>query len=419
MNKTYICIDLKSFYASVECVARGLDPFKVNLVVADSSRGPGAITLAITPAMKKLGIKNRCRLFEIPNNVNYITALPRMKLYMETSAKIYGVYIKYISPKDMHPYSIDEVFIDATNYLHIYNKTPKELALMLMNAVFNETGICATAGIGTNLFLAKVALDVTAKHVPDHIGFLDENSYLHSLANHQPLTDIWNIGQGTVNRLNKYGIVDLEGIRNFDEDILYKEFGITAEFLIDHAWGREPCEIKDIKAYKSKTTSLSNSQILFEDYNFEDAFICLEEMVDNLSIELFDKNLLASGISLFIGYSRDTILPTGGSKKLANPTNLFSHLIKEFKEIYLSSTNKEHKIRKLSISFNNLIPNSYRNIQLDLFNDTKADEQEQKIIEAISKLKQKYGKNIILRAISYQNKATARIRNTLIGGHNG
>ena len=289
----FMCIDLKSFFASVECADRGLDPFTTNLVVSDPSRGNGAICLAITPAMKALGIRNRCRIFEIPPGVQYITALPRMKRYMEVSAQVYGVYLRYISPEDIHVYSIDECFIDATPYLAMYNTSPKQLAQTLMNAVFEETHICATAGVGTNLFLAKVALDITAKHVPDHIGWLDEKEFREKLWSHRPITDFWNVGSGVARRLAKYGVYDMGGVAKMNEDILYKEFGVNAEFLIDHAHGREPCTMAEIHAYESKTKSLSNGQILFEDYSADNAFIVMKEMADTLILELVEKKLAA------------------------------------------------------------------------------------------------------------------------------
>ena len=272
-KKIYLCIDLKSFYASVESVERGLDPFSDNLVVADPSRGRGGICLSITPAMKKLGIKNRCRIFEIPKNVEYVTALPRMRKYMEYSADIYSVYLKYISKEDIHVYSIDECFFDVTSYLKLYNKTPKQMAQMLMDAVYKETGIASAAGVGTNLFLAKVGLDIAAKHSKDAIGCLDENLFKKYIWHHRPITDIWNIGPGIARRLEKYGVYDLYGVAHMPEDILYKEFGVNAEFLIDHSKGEEPCTIADIKNYKPKTTSISNSQILFEDYDTENALL--------------------------------------------------------------------------------------------------------------------------------------------------
>lgn len=302
----FMCIDLKSFFASVECADRGLDPFTTNLVVSDPSRGNGAICLAITPAMKALGIRNRCRIFEIPPGVQYLTALPRMKRYMEVSAQVYGVYLRYISPEDIHVYSIDECFIDATPYLAMYNTSPKQLAQTLMNAVFEETHICATAGVGTNLFLAKVALDITAKHVPDHIGWLDEKEFREKLWSHRPITDFWNVGSGVARRLAKYGVYDMGGVAKMNEDILYKEFGVNAEFLIDHAHGREPCTMAEIHAYESKTKSLSNGQILFEDYSADSAFIVMKEMVDTLILELVEKKAGRRGrCSLTVGYSKD------------------------------------------------------------------------------------------------------------------
>ena len=418
-DKVFMCIDLKSFYASVECVDRGLDPFKTNLVVADPARGKGGICLAITPAMKELGIRNRCRIFEIPNHVKYITALPRMKHYMEVSAQIYGIYLTFVSPDDIHPYSIDEVFIDATNYLHIYNKTPKEMAVMLMNAVMEKTGICASAGIGTNMFLAKIALDITAKHAPDHIGYLDISEFERTLWHHRPVTDIWNVGHGIAKRLEKYGIFDLYGIARCDEQLLYKEFGVNAEFLIDHAHGRETCEIADIHSYKSKTASLSNSQILFSDYTFDEALVCLKEMIDMLTLELVERHMVASGIALRIGYSRDIVPSTGGTEKLPEKTSSYDKLVKRFEYLYRKTTQKNVPIRKLSIGFTDILDEDHTSLQIDLFSDHKQDEKERKIQEAVLAIKHKFGKNALLRGMSYTDKATARIRNKLIGGHNG
>ena len=268
MDRIYLCIDLKSFYASCECADRGLDSLKTRLVVADPSRGKGALCLAVSPALKELGVKNRCRLFEIPKNIDYICALPRMKRYMVVSAKIYSIYRKYVAEEDIYVYSIDECFIDITSYLKLYNMDVKKLAKMMIDDVFKSTGICATAGIGTNLFLAKLALDITAKHVDDHIGYLNEEIFKKELWHHKPITDVWNISHGTANRLLKYGVTDLYGITTIDEDLLYKEFGINAEILIDHAYGIEPVTIKDIKGYKSQSNSLSSQQILFENYTY-------------------------------------------------------------------------------------------------------------------------------------------------------
>ena len=262
MSKIYLCIDLKPFYASVECVERGLDPFKINLVVADPTRGGGAITLAATPAIKKLGVPSRGRIFEIPKDISYKIAPPRMKLYMEYSARIYKIFLKYISSEDIHVYSIDESFLDITTYLKLYNMTAKQLAQTILDDIYNETGITATVGIGTNLFLTKVALDITAKHAPDNMGYLDKDLFKQLIWHHKPITDIWMIGPSTAKRLAKFGIDDLYSVALFPEQPLYKMFGVNAEYLIDHAWGVEPTEIKDIKAYQPSSNSISNSQIL-------------------------------------------------------------------------------------------------------------------------------------------------------------
>ncbi len=416
-DRAYLCIDLKSFYASVECVERGLDPFKTNLVVSDPSRGNGAICLAITPAMKALGIHNRCRIFEIPKNVEYIVAKPRMHRYMEVSADIYSVYLRYISPDDIHVYSIDECFIDVTEYLALYHKTPKEIAVMLMDAVFEKTGICATAGIGTNLFLAKVALDITAKHVADHIGILDEEEFKRTVWRHRPITDIWNIGRGTAQRLEKFGIYDLKGIAEFPEDMLYREFGVNAEYLIDHANGIEPCTIKEIHSYKPKSTSISNSQILFENYCFDDALTVLREMVEGQVLELVEKKLVTDSISLGVGYSRDTIKSTGGTRKIGEFTSSFKKLMIHFEALYRETVNRDFPIRKLSVGLNNLQDESMETITF--FTDIEADKKEKSIQNAMLSIKHKYGKNAILKGTSYTEKGTARSRNKLIGGHNG
>lgn len=416
-DKFYLCIDLKSFYASVESVERGLDPFKINLVVADPSRGKGAICLAITPALKDLGIKNRCRLFEIPDGIEYITAMPRMKLYMEYSANIYSVYLKYISKDDIHVYSIDECFFDITSYLQLYNKTPKEMAQMIIDAVYEETGICATAGIGTNMFLAKVALDITAKHVDNHIGYLDEEEFKKTLWHYRPLTDIWNFGKGIVKRLEKYGVYDLYDIAHFDEKILYKEFGVNAEFIIDHAKGIEPCTIEEIKNFKAKSNSLSNSQILFTDYNFDDALLAVKEMVDLLVLDLVDKDLVTDSISLTIGYSKDVTKSTGGTMKIGEYTNSRKKLMEYFVDYYKKTTKPNFPIRKITIGMNHLVVQDY--LAFDMFYGLENDEKERKKQEAIIDIRKKFGKNAILSGMNLQDKATTKARNKLIGGHNG
>ena len=416
-DKIYMCIDLKSFFASVECADKGLDPFRTNLVVADPSRGSGAICLAITPAMKALGIRNRCRVFEIPAGVQYITALPRMKRYMEVSAQIYGVYLRYISPEDIHVYSIDECFIDATPYLDMYRMTPKQLAQELMNAVFRETHICATAGIGTNLFLAKIALDITAKHVPDHIGWLDEQEFRDKLWHHRPITDFWNIGKGVARRLEKLGVYDLYGVTKLDEAVLYKEFGINAEFLIDHAYGREPCTMTEIHEYESKTRSLSNGQILFEDYSCDNAFIVMKEMADTLILELVEKHLAAGSVSLTVGYSKDIYPPTGGTRRLNGYTGSRRKLTEEFIRLYQDTTRRNYPIRSINIGLGGLTDEAFTTF--DLFMDPAEEEKEKNMQNAIIDIKHRFGKNALIKAMSLQEKATGIRRNNMVGGHNG
>lgn len=414
-NKIYLCIDLKSFYASVECVERGLDPFEVNLVVADPDRGGGAITLAATPAIKKLGVPSRGRIYEIPEGIEYIIAKPRMHLYMEYSAKIYSIFLKHIASEDIHVYSIDEAFLDITLYLELYKMTPKQLAKKILNDIYDETGITATVGIGTNLFLTKVALDITAKHTPDNMGFLNEELFRQQLWHHSPLTDIWMIGAGTANHLARLGITDLYGITQFPEYILYREFGINAEILIDHAWGKETVELKDIKAYHPKANSVSNSQILFEDYNYKDAFLILKEMVDSNVLTLTEKHLVSDHISLFIGYSKDKRKSSRGSTKITNRTNSYRILMEEFRLLYQKIVDPNYPIRHIGISFGNVRDEIYE--QYDLFADVEEIEKERKLQQTLVDIRNKFGKNAVLKGMNYLDKGTARYRNTTIGGH--
>ena len=416
MEKIYMCIDLKSFYASVECAERGLDPFKINLVVADESRGQGAITLAATPAIKKLGVKSRGRLFEIPKNIEYIIAKPRMSLYMEYSARIYKVILKYISSEDIYVYSIDECFIDATPYLKLYKMPVKDLAKLILKDIFDTTCITATVGIGTNLFLTKVALDITAKHVEDNIGYLDEDVFKQTLWHHIPLTDFWMIGNGTVNRLSRLGIKDLYDVAHYDEKILEKVFGKNARILYDHAWGKEETQIADIKEYVPKGNSLSNSQILFEDYNYEDAYLVLKEMVELNTLNMRNKHVVTNHIALFVGYSKDVINPTNVSKKIDNTTNSNKILTQEFKILYEKVVNKNYPIRKIGISFSNIKDEYFE--EYNLFVDQEKINEERKIQDAFIKVQKKYGKNTILKGYNLLDKATTVKRNTLIGGHN-
>jgi len=416
-EKMYLCIDLKSFYASVECVERGLDSMKTNLVVADPARGRGAICLAVSPSMKALGVRNRCRLFEIPSDIQFITALPRMKLYMEYSAKIYSIYLRYISPEDIHVYSVDECFLDITPYLSLYGKEPKELARMLLQAVYLETGICATVGIGTNLFLAKVALDITAKHTPDRMGYLDEREFRRTIWFHRPITDIWNVGRGIAKRLEKYGIFDLYGVAHCNEQKLYKEFGVNAELLIDHANGVEPCTIADIRAYESKSNSISNGQILFEDYSFEDAKLVMTEMLDMLVLELVEKHLVTDSISMSVGYSKHVVKSTGGTWKLSEATNSYKKLEKQLLEYYDLHVSRIHPIRRLNLGLNHLLDESFAT--LDIFTDPEEERREHELQMTVLDIKKRFGRNAILKGTSLEERSTARLRNTLIGGHNG
>ena len=417
MEKYYLCIDLKSFFASVECAERGLDPFTTNLVVADERRGRGAICLAASPGIRARGVKNRGRIFEIPKDIDYIIAKPRMNLYIEYSANIYEIYLKFISKDDIHIYSIDECFFDITNYLELYNKTPKELALMIMDEVYKKTKIRATAGIGTNLFLAKVALDITAKNADDFIGYLDEDLFKEKIWHHKPITDIWNVGSGIAKRLEKFGVYDLYGVSQMEERLLYREFGVNAEYLIDHSKGIEPCTIYDIKHYETKTTSISNGQILFEDYNYSDARLVLKEMVDMLTLDLVDKNLVTNSITLRIGYSDSMNKSTGGTIKINNYTNSQKKLTEYFLDYFDKTTHKNAPIRKINIGFNNLVIEEY--VNLDFFSDFLMNDKERSKQKAIIDIKKKYGKNAILKGMNYKEKATGKKRNTLVGGHNG
>ena len=416
MKRFYLCIDLKTFYASVECVERGLDPFKVDLIVADAKKGSGAICLAISPKMKARGIRNRCRVWEIPKYVHPIIAKPRMKKYIEYSAKIYSVYLKYVAKEDIHPYSIDEMFLDVTNYLKLYKKNPIELAKTIIDDVYKTTGITATAGIGTNLYLTKIALDITAKHSKTNIGYLDEEKYKKELWHHTPITDFWRINVGTENRLHKLHLKDMYDVAHCDPKILYKEFGKNAKFLIDHAWGIEPCTIADIKAYKPKHNSFSNSQILFKDYNFEQTRIVLSEMIDNMVLRLVEKGLYTSYIGIYIGYSKNVIKPLKFSFKLEEATSSYKFILNKVLEEYDYRINEQFLIRRIGITFGNVSEKRYE--QINLFTSFELEKEENKLEETVIKIKNKFGKNSILRATSYLSDATGRERNKLIGGHN-
>ncbi len=493
MNKVYICIDLKSFYASVECVERNLDPLDTNLVVADKSRTEKTICLAVSPSLKEYGLKGRARLFEVvgvvrkvnnerrknnnyrkftgksyknselKNNksleLDYIVAPPRMKLYMKYSAEIYNIYLKYLSKDDIFVYSIDEVFCDITNYLKMYKMTPKELVSMIIKDVYENTGITATAGIGTNMYLAKVAMDITAKHMaPNEIGVriseLDEISYRKKLWNHTPLTDFWRVGKGYAKKLednNMYTMGDVALMSINDENLLYKLFGVNAELLIDHSWGYESTTIKDIKNYKPENNSISNGQVLHCPYDYKKARLIVSEMIDSLSLELTEKEKSTNCIVLVIGYNADNNndnieivkdyygrsvpKPSHGHINMDYSTSSTKLLTKKCLELYDKIINKDLLVRRINVCACNVIDEkeAQKKIsfnQLDLFSNNdkimkeKLEEKqsvkdEMKLQKTILDLKNKYGKNVILKAMSLEEGSTIKERNEQVGGHKG
>ncbi len=396
---------------------RGIDPLTSYLVVADKSRGEGAITLAVTPSMKKLGVNSRSRVFQIPKDIKYIMARPRMSLYIKYSTEIYGVYLKYFSSDDIHVYSIDEVFIDISSYINLYNMSDRDIALMVMKDIFNTTGITSTCGIGTNLYLAKIALDIYSKKCSDNIGYLDEILYKKLLWEYRPLTDFWQIGKGISKKLERLGIFTMRQLYFSDHRSLYKEFGINAELLIDHAIGVEPCTIKDIKNYKCRGSSFSNSQVLFRDYKYDEIMILVEEMLDEMVIRLKRSNLVCCGISFFVHYSKEVISHSGGSKKLSRDSDNYRELLLEVSTIFNKSINKDVGIRKISLSFFDVKKKEFD--QVSLFDEVdNSKELDDKLVNTMKDLKNKYGKNILLKGISYTSGGRQRFRNSLIGGHN-
>ena len=489
----YICIDLKSFYASVECVYRHLNPLDTNLVVADKTRTEKTICLAVTPSLKAYGIGGRARLYEVVSKVgeinlkrrksiksnfigksyldselknnpklelDYIVAPPRMNLYMEMSTKIYNIYLKYFASEDIYVYSIDEVFIDITNYLTLYKLNPYELSKKIILDVYNITGITATGGIGTNLYLAKIAMDIEAKHkMADgngvRIAFLNEKLYREKLWNHKPLTDFWQVGKGISKRLNDIGLYTMGDLALFslsNENRLFKIFGVNAEILIDHAWGYEPCTLKDIKSYKPKTKSISSGQVLHEPYDYHKTKLILKEMTDLLTLELVSKNYLTSKIVLHISYDVSNLLnnyngiitkdfygrsvpkPAHGTINIDHYTSSTIIITSKVLELFDKIINASLLVRKVNISFDDLILNENNkeqivNKQLSLFESDKdiqkqkdllKDEKEElKVQKAILNIKNKYGKNSILKGINLEEGATTIQRNKQVGGHNG
>lgn len=497
MSRIYACIDLKSFYASVECVERGLDPLKTNLVVADESRTDKTVCLAVTPSLKAYGIHGRARLFEVKQKVkeinaerslkvlgrkfagksvdsdelakkhnlelDFIKAVPRMAYYIKYSTDIYGIYLKYLSEEDIYPYSVDEVFCDITNYLRTANKSPKEFVTMMIQDVFKTTGITATAGIGTNLYLAKIAMDIVAKHVdPNEYGVriacLDEQRYRKLLWSHKPITDFWRVGKGYAKKLEQNGIYTMGDIARCsveNEEKLYKLFGINAEFLIDHAWGYEPVKIEDIKSYTPTTNSLSSGQVLHCPYDYERTKLIVKEMADSLVLDLVEKRLVTNQIVLTIGYDIENLINLAiannyngevtidrygrsvpkhahGTINLKEYTSSTIDILKAVEDLYERIINKKLLTRRITIVANNVIREEKipkKNFQqLDLFMDYKKIEQQNKEKEskrkkennlqhAVLDIKRKYGKNAILRGMNFEEGGTMRERNKQIGGH--
>lgn len=494
-DKAYIAIDLKSFYASVECVDRGLDPLDANLVVADPTRTEKTICLAVSPSLKSYGIPGRARLFEAIQKVReinaqrrykapkhsftheshfhselksdpsaelaFITAPPRMAHYMEVSTRIYNVYLKYIAPEDIHVYSIDEVFIDATDYLKTYGMTPRELAMKMVLDVLETTGITATAGIGTNLYLCKIAMDIYAKHCePDKNGVriaeLDEMSYRKILWDHRPLTDFWRVGRGISKKLEQHGLYTMGDVARcsvgresdyYNEDLLYKLFGVNAELLIDHAWGWEPTEISDIKSYRPESSSLSSGQVLQEPYEFSKARLVLKEMADLLSLELVSKRIDTDQIVLTVGYDIESLnksysgavetdrygrkIPktAHSSENIGRYTSSTKLICETAMSLFDRIVDKNLLVRRMYIVANHIITEKDAEkeseyVQLDLFLDTKKQEAEENELKkekdmqrAILKIKSKYGKNSIIKGMNLKDGATALERNRQIGGH--
>ena len=416
----YLCIDLKSFYASVECAERHLDPMTTNLVVADPERSDKTICLAVSPSMKALGVKNRCRVFEIPKGIDYIMAEPRMQKYIDYAAEIYGIYLSHVSPEDIHVYSVDECFIDVTGYRKPYQKSARELALMFMEEIQQKLGIRATAGIGSNLYLCKIALDITAKHAADFIGELNEESYKRTLWDHKPLTDFWRIGSGIAKRLADRGIYTMRDIAHADEDMLYKLFGVDAELLIDHAWGRESTTIRDIKQFRPKSSGLSSGQVLMRDYKFEEARIVMKEMVEAMCLEMVKKGVMTRSVSFYAGYSNSLDVPfSGGTASLPEESNSDTEWIRAVMEVFDAVMDHDLPVRRLGVSCNNVVKDT--GIRQLSFFDTQGSgaerEREKKLMETVLSIKERFGSNAVLKGRDLSEGATARERNEQIGGH--
>ncbi len=417
-QRVYFVIDMKSFFASVECNELGLDAMTTDLVVADEERTDRTICLAVSPSLKAKGIKNRCRLYEIPKDVEFIIAKPRMKKYIEYAGEIYAIYLKYIDKSDIHVYSIDECIIDVTDYLKIYKIRAKDFAKKLMDEIWENLGIPSTVGIGTNMYLAKIALDITAKHSPDRIGWLTEEKFKKTLWNHKPITDFWGISTGTRDRLARFGIHDMAGIASASEDLLYDEFGVNAELLIDHANGIETCLMSDIKNYKSKSRSISNSQILPCNYPYEKGKVVALEMIQEGCYRLANEHLSTNLIHVYLTYGDEFGVGTKGTVRMPETTNLYSIISKYAEDLFdRIYKDKTRPVRKISYDFGNLV--SENGEQYDFFTDPEKVEKEKNLIRSVLNIKEKYGKNAVLKGLDLTEDATQKERNKMVGGHNG
>lgn len=425
-ERTYTCIDLKSFYASVECTDRGLDPFSTDLVVADPERSANTICLAVSPSMKAKGVRNRCRVRDIPAGMAYITAVPRMRRYMEVSAEIYREYLRYVCAEDTWPYSEDECFIDATPYLGRYDLSAHAFAGRLIAAVRDRTGIAATAGIGPNMFLAKVALDVTAKHADDSIGELDQEGFRREVWFHRPITDIWGIGHGIAGRLARRHIYDLAGVCAEDPAVIRRMFGKNGEYLLDHAWGLEPVTIADCRGYAPKAHSLSNGQVLMRDYTFDEARTVAREMVYGSCMDLAGRMLACDAVGLWVGYSGTLLrgwdgagevpaMHAGGQRRLGRVTASERRIAEAVMGLFDATVSRTAPIRRVGIALMGVVP--ARMATPTLFDDVEADEREERLARAAVAVRRRFGPNALLRGASLRPGANARERNLQIGGH--
>lgn len=417
-ERTYLAIDLKSFYASVECADRGLDPFGCDLVVADPTRSPNTICLAITPAMKAKGVRNRCRIRDIPRDLEYVCAMPRMRRYMEVSARVYAIYLRYVSADDAWPYSVDEAFLDVTDYLTLYRADARTLACRIMDDVRRETGVSATAGIGPNLFLCKVALDLMAKHADDGIGVLDEGSFRRSVWFHQPITDIWGIGHGIERRLARMGAHDLAGVCAIDPARLRAEFGKNAEWLVDHAWGLEPATIADCRSYVPHARSLSNGQVLMRDYDFAEARVVLREMAWQSCLDLRSRGLACGTVGVWVGYSGSDELALGhggGSHRLWHETADEHEVVATLLAIYDETVAHDAAIRRVGLWLGDVVP--VDGAMPTLFDDVAEDVRERDLAGAVGAARRRFGPNAVLSGTSLLPGANARERNLQVGGH--